>query len=431
MKDWERQLDMGNLDRPLVSRCGDLKKDLVKFAEGVRFKRAFSQALEERYGKVIVDDEDNIANFFDYFILQYSLADGRTVVDHYVENHSELPEAEKAMLLGWKDVVEGIFLVERREADAVIAVNLIDELSYRVYSNMGPQGLAQFWVGSFLITRLVPYGDDWLISGYSKSLPKSRQKEAFSYARTLALKIPELLFRNPQILKKAWDLQRQERRDFIAFFGTDMLVIPAKELTKHLRQYGEFRMYQVRDAEGRSMADRARKSYGRVPPLPVPTLPDDLFESEAVGVIYDEVEGMYFLPDFHIVQEAFETPELLAEDRYRDTVLGYLEGPDMPPLPLCRLAERDPQRASEVFGELLNRPSFSWERDGESLLREYKASYLDSPARPSIAPLNEMLSKASPLGARPGQGRLHQKRPGRNDPCPCGSGKKYKRCCGR
>jgi len=21
--------------------------------------------------------------------------------------------------------------------------------------------------------------------------------------------------------------------------------------------------------------------------------------------------------------------------------------------------------------------------------------------------------------------------PGRNDPCPCGSGKKYKKCCGR
>ncbi|MCY3791449.1 MAG: anaerobic sulfatase maturase, partial [Gemmatimonadetes bacterium] len=26
---------------------------------------------------------------------------------------------------------------------------------------------------------------------------------------------------------------------------------------------------------------------------------------------------------------------------------------------------------------------------------------------------------------------LHQKAPGRNDPCSCGSGKKYKRCCGR
>lgn len=27
--------------------------------------------------------------------------------------------------------------------------------------------------------------------------------------------------------------------------------------------------------------------------------------------------------------------------------------------------------------------------------------------------------------------RIRQKKPGRNDPCPCGSGKKYKRCCGR
>ena len=27
--------------------------------------------------------------------------------------------------------------------------------------------------------------------------------------------------------------------------------------------------------------------------------------------------------------------------------------------------------------------------------------------------------------------RAEQKKPGRNDPCPCGSGKKYKRCCGR
>ena len=24
-----------------------------------------------------------------------------------------------------------------------------------------------------------------------------------------------------------------------------------------------------------------------------------------------------------------------------------------------------------------------------------------------------------------------EKKPGRNDPCPCGSGKKYKKCCGK
>jgi uncharacterized protein YecA (UPF0149 family) len=26
---------------------------------------------------------------------------------------------------------------------------------------------------------------------------------------------------------------------------------------------------------------------------------------------------------------------------------------------------------------------------------------------------------------------VKEKQPGRNDPCPCGSGKKYKKCCGK
>lgn len=34
-------------------------------------------------------------------------------------------------------------------------------------------------------------------------------------------------------------------------------------------------------------------------------------------------------------------------------------------------------------------------------------------------------------GMLSGLNRASQKKPGRNDPCPCGSGKKYKRCCGR
>jgi uncharacterized protein YecA (UPF0149 family) len=29
------------------------------------------------------------------------------------------------------------------------------------------------------------------------------------------------------------------------------------------------------------------------------------------------------------------------------------------------------------------------------------------------------------------QGKEHGSKVGRNDPCPCGSGKKYKKCCGR
>lgn len=43
------------------------------------------------------------------------------------------------------------------------------------------------------------------------------------------------------------------------------------------------------------------------------------------------------------------------------------------------------------------------------------------PARPSAEPLALPIK---PFGTLPGK-------PGRNDPCPCGSGAKYKKCCGR
>jgi len=41
--------------------------------------------------------------------------------------------------------------------------------------------------------------------------------------------------------------------------------------------------------------------------------------------------------------------------------------------------------------------------------------------------------EAAPLPQQPQAvaGSKSKNKPGRNSPCPCGSGKKYKRCCGR
>src|SRR5438874_7203906 len=98
----------------LVRRSGDLKRDLVEFAHGPRFDRALRQAIKERFGTVVVGHEGEMANLLDQFMLQHRFPDGRTVVDHFVAAHPELPEAERAMLRGWWDVVKGIFAVQRR-----------------------------------------------------------------------------------------------------------------------------------------------------------------------------------------------------------------------------------------------------------------------------------------------------------------------------
>ena len=46
----------------------------------------------------------------DRFLLQHPLSDGRTVLERFVRSRGDLPAEERAMLLAWREVVEGLRL---------------------------------------------------------------------------------------------------------------------------------------------------------------------------------------------------------------------------------------------------------------------------------------------------------------------------------
>ncbi len=59
----------------------------------------------------------------------------------------------------------------------------------------------------------------------------------------------------------------------------------------------------------------------------------------------------------------------------------------------------------------------------QATVHESAAPFQDPQSSGVVSEANEALAKAQPVRATP--------RVGRNDPCPCGSGKKYKKCCGQ
>ena len=149
----------------LVERSADLKRELLEFSQQPRFDRDRREVLQDYLGNRFVDDELELVAALDHFLLQHELRSGQTVVERFVTNRPDLPGDERELLLGWRDVVEGIFEVEWHDGDALVVENLIDELTYRVHSNMGPSVFRPLKPGSFMIGRLVPVGAEWLISG--------------------------------------------------------------------------------------------------------------------------------------------------------------------------------------------------------------------------------------------------------------------------
>jgi hypothetical protein len=377
----------------LVARSGDLKRALVQFTLRRRFASQLDQVIEASYGGLI-ERESQMIDAVDRLALQHRLRDGRTVVEVFVAEHPELTDEERELLLGWRDVVEGIFEVERRDGDALIVTNLVDELTYRVRSNVGPSALDPMVPGSFIVTRLVPIGDEWLLSGMSSLMPARDRVHAYRVAADVAASRPALVFRNPEKLAQGWELQRQDRQQFVDFFGSDLVVLPGSEVAERMRAYMHYRTHEARDAHGDTVADRSREQYGTDPPDVDYNLPDELLEAETVGIIYDEVDGLNFYPDFGRFEEAFERPEGATSRRLRPVVMAYLKEPSIGPLPFRRLAARSPERASQLFARVLKQPGFSWEHDGEAMLRKYKAKYFERPVLPGVTPVSDKLTRA-------------------------------------
>jgi hypothetical protein len=371
----------------LVARSGDLKRELVEYAQQPRYHEAFREALLSQDPSVMAD-EQKLTMFMDHFVLQHRLRNGKTVVEQFVAARPDLPEAERELLLGWRDVVEGIFEVHHRAGDALVVDNLIDDLTYRVRSNMGPAVFRRMPRRSFLITRLVPIGAEWLISGATGVFPASERAHIYRIAADFALRQPALMFRNPDKLARGWELQRAERDRFVRFFGTDLIVLPGHELDEQMRQYQDFSRKEILAAL--PAPDRTRRADT---PAAAFVSGSDLVESETVGVIYDEVDGLNFYAEFGLVEAVFADPALLRRRLYKQRLLDYLDDDSVSPLPFRRLADRDPDRASALFQKLLRQPNFEWHRDGENLLRERKAEFFDQPPRPSISPISERLAR--------------------------------------
>ncbi|WP_031080165.1 hypothetical protein [Streptomyces sp. NRRL WC-3549] len=387
----------------LIERSAELKGELVAFAQSARFDRWLTPLLLAAAGPARQLDEGEAIRITDHFVLRYRLPDGSTVVGRFVAGRKDLTAAEREMLLGWRDPVEGIFEVLRKDGDAVVLLNLIDDLEYHTYSNVGRTAFRGVSEGGFLHTCLVPVhsaGGAWLVSGAMSYYPGSRAADIAQAALELATDRPELVFRNPRKTEEGWRRMREDRAAFVEFCGGDELILPPAEAEDLLNAYYRARQEAAVAAQpGR----RARRRRVPGPDLPSFAFPRELAESDTIGVIHDQVDGLNFYADYGMLQDLFADPARTGRRRHQELLRTYLREETIAPLPIRRLAAAHPETADVVFRKLLRKPGFVWSEHGEALLRRRKPWYYESEPRPGVSVISDRLSKlAAGRGGRLG-----------------------------
>ncbi len=363
-------------------RFGAIKRALVGFAGSVDLvgeRRRFAGQRPRSDGS-LMDGVDLLEDF----IHGHCLSDGRRVIEAFAEL---LTGPDRAAVLAWQDGVVSVFRIEASQGPRVDLHSLVDDLGYRAFA-CAPGALDDQPAGAFLLTRLVPFERGWLFSGQQRVYEAHERATAWEIAAEMAKARPALALRNPELLRRSWELQRRQGEDFEACFCGREILVPGPRLAAHLARL---------DRRGQQRA-AAEHGLGALPPPRTAeqierTFPDSLRRARCVGVLHDDRWGLGLYIDYDMLDECMHEPGLAARPEYAEVVLGYLESESVDPLPLLVTCDRQPDGASEVFGRLLGRPGFRWEADGEALLRHHKAEAY-ARQEPRVVAFHDELSEA-------------------------------------
>jgi hypothetical protein len=383
-------------------------------------KKAFLKASKEEYGDpLVIDSEDGVHEFTDNFVYSYRFPDNLTVIDKFVSETSSLSEKEKAIVLRWRDPVVGIFQVKRVLPDGFVAENLINEVDYTIKPTTIPQRLEQLAKpGAFFSAKIVPASDsEYIFSGVQQFLDIS-EKEIVRRVAQIQMKNPQFAFRdNEEKIRKGFELQKKDRELFIEYFGSDEVLTEGRKLPTLTDEFMNYRLSKI------------EKPLPEGYKPPEMHFPKGLLESKDVGIVFDELSDQHYLVNYGLMLNIFQNHDESKIQRYRDDILTYLKDQTISPHVLKKLFFKYPQNAEFIIRKILDRPEFGLEKDFDPLMDEFKPSFRGKKIYPYILPMSTKFVEAM-------KPELYQKKEdalkvGRNDPCPCGSGKKFKKCCGR
>jgi hypothetical protein len=411
---------------PHIDRFGDIRKMFVDYFQYSLLKRdktlkeAFLKAARKEYGNpLVIKSQNEFHEFTDNFVYSYRFLNNLTIIDRFISETSDLSEKERAIALRWKDPVVGLFQVKRALPDGFVAENLINEVDYTIKPTAIPQQFERLAKpGSFFRAKIIPVSDkEYIFSGVQEFL-NSSEKEILKVVASLQMKHPEFAFRdNEERIRRGFELQKEDRELFIEYFGNDEVLTEGKKLPALAAGFMDYRLSKAKNP----------LPEGYKPPKM--NFPKGLLNSKDVGIVFDELSGQQYLVNYGIILKVFQNPNEAKIQQYKRDILIYLKDQTISPYVLKRLFSKFPHNAEFIIRKILDRPEFNLEKDFDSLMDEYKPSFRGKRIYPYILPMSPRYVKV----IRPElyQGKEDGQKVGRNALCPCGSGKKYKKCCGK
>lgn len=153
-----------------------IRRDLLKYARDDRFSEDFGAALplywNDFYSLATAEEmsQDEALRFFDWFMFDYTLADGARLINvYYDERHEELSTHQQKALAEWRLAgPAGAYELTGYEGQTLSLRDYLTAVEATAYES-GGRGIVE--IGEIILTRLVPVLDKMEFSTTAAYLP--------------------------------------------------------------------------------------------------------------------------------------------------------------------------------------------------------------------------------------------------------------------
>lgn len=352
---------------------------------------------------------------------------GKSILDMYKE-----VKGANSIIDKLNEAQASIFEIKKILKNGFELYNLVNEKTYKVLSLTKMTNFRGVYAGQFIVGRIFELDGEYYIIEISSVLSHSQKEEAYRYAVMKLVQTPRLLYldnsEKEAEIKATIDEMYQK---FIKTFDKDIILTTNKHADDIIGAFNEgeevdlsdkgcditeYKFFHVKELDN-NYSNFLENSMGGF---------SSHNETYDVAVIFDKENGLYAIPFYETFCKVLENKDSV--ENAKACVEYFLTNDSIPNTILERVSTQYPN-FMEVVNELME-TNYTF----EELVKNYKSDYLENKIYSSatilfcsnaFSQIFDYISEPKP------QAPVVTEKVGRNDPCPCGSGKKFKNCCGK
>lgn len=431
----------------VIEKLNDINSVIKELFEFVQTDDATKTDFQEYLSTMgaLNASPNQMEKLFIPYVFERNLGEPPQSIIEIFNNSKELkkPEIAKSLL----NAQYSVFRVVRVLKNGFELFNLTNEKQYTVLSLTKMTNFRGLGIGEFIVARIFKHEDEYYLIGIDNMLPANKIKDAVRYAIVKIVQAPWLVYEdNEKKEKEIQDDIKKMYEKFTKLFDSDEVITTNRhadtvigilndedkiedfnkdEATKPLEAYKFFKIKELNN----SYDNFLENSLGGF------SSHTELYD---VGIIFDKELGLYSIPFYKTFCMIFEDDSKVEDAK---GCINYFLTNDS-------ISDNIIKRVASKYPNFMNKINSILEKEYtlDELISAYKSEFLkrkiysstsvlyhSTVFSTSIDMLKEDEEIQAPQGNLAEQIKISNPTPntkvGRNDPCPCGSGKKYKNCC--